>query len=78
MEKEYILRANLDYVDGHLRYGYREMTLTKEQLEVFEKLPEEKQIEWLRDGGVTIVTDYEVNGYGGLDLESLSVEEVDK
>lgn len=78
MVKKYVLRANLDYVDGHLRCGYRELELTKKQLKEFEGLSSEDQRRWLQDGGETIVTDYEINGYGGLDIDSLTVTEAEE
>lgn len=77
MSKKYVLQADLDYVDGHLRYGYRELVLTEKELKAFEELSEMEQSAWFQDGGETIVTDYEINGYGGLDLDTLTIEEDD-
>lgn len=74
MSKRYEVTANLDYVDGHLRYGYKQMFLSEEEVKRFNALEEIAQSEWLRDSGEVIVTDWEINGYGGLD--DIEVREV--
>lgn len=56
--------GDLDYVSGHLRYGQLELKLSDSEIEDFDKLSKEEQIEWLKDEGDLIVNDYEVSDYG--------------
>lgn len=74
MSKRYEVTADLDYVEGHLRTGYKQMFLSQEEFDAFNTLEEEDQMEWLRDSGETIVTDWEINGHGAMDY--LEVREV--
>ena len=78
-KKEYkvAITANLDYIDGHLRYGHKEGTikLTEDEFREFEKNPTEfidkhdilSELELFID-------DYEVDSYGP--IESINWEEV--
>lgn len=61
---KYIVTADADWIQGHLRYGHWEMELTGAEYEEFKSLSEDEQIEYLRDVGSLIVDDYEIDDYG--------------
>lgn len=58
--------GDLDYVQGHLRYGYLEMELNDEDFEKFKSMPEEEQKAYLNDNGNLIVDSYEVDDWGDI------------
>lgn len=58
--------GELDYVQGHLRYGYLEMELNDEDFEKFKSMPEEEQKAYLNDNGNLIVDSYEVDDWGDI------------
>lgn len=60
------IKADYDYLQGHLRYGHIELELEGEELEEFKSKSQEEQKEYLREMGETILDDYEVNDYGDL------------
>jgi nicotinic acid phosphoribosyltransferase len=53
----------LDYVMGHLRDGHFELILTEEEYKEFDKLSEQEQIKWLRDGDFKL-DDYSIEDFG--------------
>ena len=55
--------ASIDSLQGHLRNGHFEAEFTDEQLEEFKGLDDEGKADMIRDLGVLVVDDYEVNGY---------------
>lgn len=65
--------ADVEYVSGHLRTGYYELNLTHEEYTEYKALSEEKQEDWIREGGNFIVDDYEVNDIGS--IETVEIEE---
>ena len=56
--------AEIDYINGHLRYGHYELNLTDEELEKFKSFPEEEQQLWIEDEGELIIDDYYLNDIG--------------
>jgi hypothetical protein len=73
-KKRYYITADLDYIQGHLRYGHLEGTveLTDEELAQLKKDPDfAKELDL-----DTKVDDYEVDDVGGVNL--LTVFEVDE
>ena len=56
--------AEIDYINGHLRYAHYELNLTDEELEKFKSSPEEEQQHWITDEGDLIVDDYYLNDIG--------------
>ena len=46
-----LVRGNVDYIKGHLRYGHFELDLDDEDLEEFEKLTTSEKIERLETDG---------------------------
>lgn len=58
--------GELDYVQGHLRYGYLEIELNDEDFEKFKSMPEEEQKAYLNDNGNLIVDSYEVDDWGDI------------
>lgn len=58
--------GELDYVQGHLRYGYLEMELNDEDFEKFKSMPEEEQKAYLNDNGNLIIDSYEVDDWGDI------------
>lgn len=61
MSKTAILQ--LDYVAGHLRYGHFEYNIPDKDLEEFESLSKNEQIEWVLDEGELIIDDFEVDDF---------------
>ena len=58
--------GDLDYVQGHLRYGYLELHLDDEAFEEFKSMSEEEQKAYLNDNGNLIVDSYEVDDWGDI------------
>ena len=56
--------AEIDYINGHLRYAHYELNLTDEELEKFKNSSEEEQQQWIEDGGDLIIDDYYLNDIG--------------
>ena len=56
--------AEIDYINGHLRYAHYELNLTDEELEKFKNSSEEEQQQWIADEGDLIVDDYYLNDIG--------------
>ena len=62
---KYLVYAPVDYVIGHLRYGHFEAEIEIPD----EKLNDEEWIlEAVRDAGELIIDDFEVDGYGDIEL----------
>ena len=62
---KYLVYAPVDYVIGHLRYGHFEAEIEIPD----DKLDDEKWIlEAVRDAGELIIDDFEVDGYGDIEL----------
>lgn len=57
------VRINCNYVQGHLREGHLECTMTDEKFDRFNTLSEEDKIEWIKDYGKLIIDSYEVDDY---------------
>ena len=56
--------AEIDYINGHLRYGHYELNLTNEELEEFKNSSKEEQQHWIKDEGDLIIDDYYLNDIG--------------
>lgn len=61
-----LIRADLDYINGYLRYGHYELELTDEDYEEYSQLSQDDKESWIKDEGDLILDDYEVNDYGDL------------
>ena len=62
---KYLVYAPVDYVIGHLRYGHFEAEIEIPD----EKLNDEEWIlEAVRNAGELIIDDFEVDGYGDIEL----------
>lgn len=70
MTKLYI-SANYDYIQGHIRYGHKELEVEKE---FWDSLSADEQKDYFLDNGDVVIDDYEINDYG--DLNELEVEEM--
>lgn len=68
-----IVTAQVDYVQGYLRYGHWELFLEDEELVEFKNSTKEEQELWLKDNGSFILDDYEINDYG--DLQKIEIQE---
>ena len=55
--------ADVDYVNGHLRYGHWELKLNDEEYNKYKNLLEEDKISWIEDGDF-IVDDYRIYDIG--------------
>lgn len=60
--------GNIDYIQGHIRYGHFELELTDKEYDEFQTLDEDAKIEWVRDGEL-IIDDYRINDYGDITIE---------
>lgn len=68
---------NVDYVQGHLRYGHKETLVeakSKEELE--EKLKDENFVNEIFEDSDLVVDDYEVDDYGEFYDDPWIIEEV--
>ena len=62
---KYLVYAPVDYVIGHLRYGHFEAEIEIPD----DKLNDEEWIiEMVRNAGELIIDDFEVDGYGDIEL----------
>lgn len=61
--EQYRIIGNLDYVQGHLRYGHFELYVDKE---IWDNMSKDEQEEYIRDYGDLIVDDWSINGYGDI------------
>jgi hypothetical protein len=68
-----LITAEVDYVNGYLRYGHWELFLEGKELEEFKNSSKEDQESWLTESGSFELDDYEVNDYG--DLQEIKIEE---
>lgn len=74
--KTFVVGRNVDYVQGHLRYGHRETLVEAESREELEeKLKDEKYVEEIFDDSDLIVDDYEVDDSGDFYGDPWIVEE---
>lgn len=60
------IKADIDYVSGHLRYAHYELELDDDEIEEFSKLSEKDKKEWIRDEGELIIDDYTINDIGSI------------
>lgn len=67
----YRVIGELDYVQGHLRYGHLALEIDKDK---WDSMSEDDQKKYLNECGKLIVGDYEVDGYG--DIDSIIIEEL--
>ena len=56
--------ADVDYVNGHLRYGHYELELNNEDYNKYKNLSEEDKISWIEDDGDFIIDDYRIYDIG--------------
>ncbi len=63
MMGQYRIIGNLDYVQGHLRYGHFELYVDKE---IWDGMSEKEQEEYMRDHGDLIVDDWSIEDYGDI------------
>lgn len=56
--------ANIDYIQGHLRYGHYELDLNEEEYYNYKKLSDEDRIDYIEDEGKLIIDDYYVDDIG--------------
>ena len=58
-----LITANCDGIVGHTRFGHWELNLTDAEYEDFNNLPEDEQIQYLKDEGSLIIDDYDIDDY---------------
>ena len=68
-----LITAQVDYVNGYLKYGHWELLLEGKELEDFKNSSKEDQEFWLTESGSFELDDYEINDYG--DLDEIKIEE---
>lgn len=59
-----LVRADISYIDGYLRYGHYELELSDEDYKEFINLSDEDKKDYIRDCGEIVIDDYDVNDYG--------------
>lgn len=77
--KTFVIGRNVDYVQGHLRYGHKETIVeanSKEELE--EKLKDENYVNEIFEDSDLIVDDYEVDDCGNFYEEPWIIKEVEE
>ncbi len=70
---ETTITANIDYVQGHLRYGHYELILDKTELKEFKQISKEDQISWIEEEGEFILDEYRIEDRG--DITDITIEE---
>lgn len=70
MVHKVFIDANVGYIMGHLRYGHFEgtMELTDEEFEEFKADPKKYLNEHDRDGLDLLIDDWEIDGYGDIEM----------
>lgn len=58
------ITAEVEYVQGHLRYGHYELKLTDEEFEKFKDMSCDEQESYVREKGHLVVDDYCVDDVG--------------
>ena len=76
MSNKYRITANLDYVQGFLKNGYKEMILNENEYKKFVNLSLEEQVKWLEDEGDVEITDYSLEDYGNIEKTTLEITEI--
>jgi len=67
------LTADIDYVQGHLRYGHFEANLNAEELKEYNALDnDEDRIEYIREVGELVIDDYSMEDYGDVKVPELT------
>ena len=66
------IHADIDYIDGHLRYGHYELEVEKS---VWDKLSDDEKREYIEDVGELEVDDFEINDIG--DITEIQVTEIE-
>lgn len=62
-DKLLTIRAEYDYIQGHLRYGHKELQVSEFE---WNKMSPEEQREYFEDEGKTVVDDYSIEDKGDL------------
>lgn len=62
--EKYNITAGVDYVSGHIRNGHYELTIDKD---VWDKMNEKEQHEYLENNGEFVIDDYSINDIGTID-----------
>ena len=73
MTKMLRITQDLNYVQGYLRYGHKELEIEQEK---WDGMSEEERREYFNDCASVVVDDYEVEDYGVDKTEPLVVEEL--
>lgn len=73
MTKMLKITQNLDYVQGYLKYGHKELEIEQEK---WDKMTQEERREYFNDCASVIVDDYIIEDYGVDETEPLVVEEL--
>lgn len=73
MTKMLKITQDLDYVQGYLRSGHKELEIGQEK---WDKMSEEEHREYFNDCATVIVDDYEVEDYNADEAEPLVVREM--
>ena len=58
------ITAEVEYIQGHLRYGHYEAELTDEEFEKFKDMSCDEQESYVRKKGHLVVEDYSVDDIG--------------
>ena len=73
MTKMLKITQDLEYVQGYLRSGHKELEIEQEK---WDKMSEEERREYFNDCATVIVDDYEVEDYNADEAEPLVVREM--
>lgn len=61
-----VITAEVEYVQGTLRYGYYELDLSEEKYEEFKKLSKEEQKQEIEDNGNFVIGEYDIDSVGDI------------
>lgn len=67
------ITQDLDYVEGHLRYGHMKLEIDKEE---WDKMTKVEQEEYFEDNAEVIIDDYEIDDYDK-GQNKLNIEEIE-
>jgi hypothetical protein len=73
MTKMLKITQDLEYVQGYLRNGHKELEIEQEK---WDKMSAEERREYFNDCASVIVDDYEIGDYGTDESEPLVVDEL--
>lgn len=76
MSRKFRAEVDVDYASGHLRMGHFEVILSYEESLEFYKLDLKDRASFILSNGWFELDDYELDDYGDVDVETVSIREL--